>query len=102
MGACATIHYIRNLANAVQIDWFTSEKTRLKIFFKKGIAQRGRHLYSIRLPLEQRKAALEKGTWWVWPSWLGRKIVALEVVGSNPITHPSFLLKNQASHAIES
>lgn len=29
-------------------------------------------------------------TWWVWPSWLGRKIVALEVVGSNPITHPSF------------
>ena len=29
-------------------------------------------------------------TWWVWPSWLGRQIVALEVVGSNPITHPRF------------
>ena len=28
-------------------------------------------------------------SWWVWPSWLGRQIVALEVVGSNPITHPS-------------
>lgn len=29
-------------------------------------------------------------TWWVWPSWLGRQIVALEVVGSTPITHPIF------------
>ncbi len=32
--------------------------------------------------------------WWMWPSWLGRQIVALEVVGSNPIIHPiDFKLK---------
>ncbi len=38
--------------------------------------------------------------WWVWPSWLGRQIVALEVVGSSPITHPSALLhKSEASNA---
>ena len=37
-------------------------------------------------------------TWWVWPSWLGRKIVALEVVGSNPITHPSFSTQGIVGH----
>ena len=30
-------------------------------------------------------------TWWVWRSWLARQIVALEVEGSNPFTHPIFL-----------
>ena len=25
--------------------------------------------------------------WWVWRSWLARQIVALEAVGSSPITH---------------
>lgn len=29
--------------------------------------------------------------WWVWPSWLGRQIVALETKGSNPFTHPFFV-----------
>ena len=28
--------------------------------------------------------------WWVWRSWLARQIVALEVEGSNPFTHPIF------------
>ena len=28
---------------------------------------------------------------WVWPSWLRRQIVALEIVGSSPIIHPSAL-----------
>ena len=27
--------------------------------------------------------------WWVWPSWLRRQIVALEIEGSSPFTHPS-------------
>ena len=31
-----------------------------------------------------------KRLWWVSPSWLGRQIVALEVEGSSPFTHPSF------------
>ena len=26
--------------------------------------------------------------WWAWPSWLRRQIVALKIVGSNPIVHP--------------
>lgn len=30
---------------------------------------------------------------WVWPSWLRRQIVALEIVGSSPIIHPSARLK---------
>ena len=28
------------------------------------------------------------GVWWVQLSWLQRQVVALEAVGSNPITHP--------------
>ena len=27
--------------------------------------------------------------WWVWPSRLRHQVVALEIVGSNPITHPT-------------
>ena len=27
----------------------------------------------------------------MWPSWLGRQIVALEVEGSNPFIHPIFI-----------
>ena len=30
--------------------------------------------------------------WWVWPSWLGRQIVDLEVEGSKPCIHPIFLI----------
>ena len=29
--------------------------------------------------------------WWVWPSWLRRQIVALEIEGSSPFTHPFFI-----------
>ena len=29
-----------------------------------------------------------KQIWWAWPSWLRRQIVALKIVGSNPIVHP--------------
>ena len=36
--------------------------------------------------------------WWVWRSWLARQIVALEAVGSNPITHPVILLILQDNH----
>ena len=36
--------------------------------------------------------------WWVWPSWLGRQIVALEVVGSNPTIHPRDPLAQSAEH----
>ena len=27
--------------------------------------------------------------WWIWPSWLRRQIVALKIVGSSPIIHPT-------------
>ena len=37
-------------------------------------------------------AAQESGDVEVLPSWLARQIVALEAVGSNPITHPVILL----------
>ena len=30
-----------------------------------------------------------RAIWWVWPSWLGRQIVALEIMSSTLITHPS-------------
>ena len=32
---------------------------------------------------------LQARIWWVWPSWLARQIVALEVIGSTPIYHPT-------------
>ena len=32
---------------------------------------------------------LNPRAWWVWPSWLRRQIVALEIEGSSPFTHPS-------------
>ena len=28
--------------------------------------------------------------WWMWPSWLRRQIVVLEIVGSTPIIHPIY------------
>ena len=33
--------------------------------------------------------SISSRSWWVWPSWLRRQIVALEIVGSSPIIHPS-------------
>ena len=35
-----------------------------------------------------RQKGLENQIWWAWPSWLRRQIVALKIVGSNPIVHP--------------
>ena len=33
-------------------------------------------------------SASQLDTWWLWPSWLRRQIVALKIVGSSPISHP--------------
>ena len=35
---------------------------------------------------------LEINIWWVWHSWLARRIVVPKVEGSNPSTHPLFNL----------
>lgn len=47
-----------------------------------GLCGRGHCLYTIHLRTKRMHQ------WWVWPSWLRRQIVALEIEGSSPFTHP--------------
>ena len=37
---------------------------------------------------------LEINIWWVWHSWLARRIVVPKVEGSNPSTHPVAIATN--------
>ena len=37
----------------------------------------------------------------MWPSWLGRQIVALKVMGSNPIIHPIYAGMAELADALD-
>ena len=47
------------------------------------------------------KHSYECEVWWVWPSWLGRQIVALKVMGSNPIIHPIYAGMAELADALD-
>ena len=63
------------------------QKTRVRLS-----ANFGKYEFCLaaKLPAKKRGWSVSRifaGWWWMWRSWLARKIVALEVAGSNPVIH---------------
>ena len=45
-------------------------------------------------PVSLSKLIDKERIWWVWCSWLARRIVVPDIVGSSPTTHPESSLAN--------